>query len=74
VISKKTILVGALVVVAESEFDGIPYVAEATIFGTAELDAAGDFTVVDIEAGDNALSEHGCGKEWRGTDGKRGRV
>ena len=47
--------VGALVVVALSEFHRVAHVAQAPGFCTAKLHAAGDFPVVDIEAWNNAL-------------------
>jgi hypothetical protein len=50
--------IGALFVVADGEFDGVADDAEAPFFGAAELDAASDFTVVDIEAGNDAFREH----------------
>ena len=69
--------VGALFVVADGEFDGIADDAEATVFGAAELDASSDFTVVDIEAGNDAFSEHrkrGWSKSgWKRTREKRAR-
>jgi hypothetical protein len=52
---KEDHFIGALGVVAEGEFDGIADVFEAAFFGASELDAAGDATVMDIEAGDDAF-------------------
>jgi len=50
--------VRALFVVAEREFDGIADVAEFAGFGFAELDAARDFAIVDVKAGNDTFCEH----------------
>ncbi len=69
--------IGALFVVADGEFDRVADDAEATVFGAAELDTASDFTVVDIEAGNDAFREHrkrGWSKSgWKRTREKRAR-
>ena len=51
--------VGALLIVAEGEFDGVADVAETAFFGDAELDAAGDLAVVDVQAGNDTFCDHG---------------
>ncbi|MEK0447087.1 MAG: hypothetical protein RLZZ399_2408 [Verrucomicrobiota bacterium] len=50
--------VGSLRVVAQGQFNGVADVFESALFGSAELDTAGDFSIVDVEAGNNALGEH----------------
>ena len=50
--------VRALLVVAEREFHGVADVAQAALFGDAELDAARDLAVVDVEAGDDTFCNH----------------
>lgn len=64
--------VGALFVVAEGEGDGVTDIFEAAGFGFAELDAAGDVSIVDIEAGYDASCEHGLGAVWPGEGVIRG--
>ena len=49
---------GALIIVAEGEFHGVAHIAQATFFGAAELDAAGDFAIVNVEARDYTFSQH----------------
>ena len=51
--------VGALLVVAEGQFDGVADVAQFAGFGLAELDAAGDFAVMHIQTRNNAFCQHG---------------
>ena len=65
---KEDHFVGALLVVAQRKFNGVTDIAQAAILGTAELDAAGDFAVVDVETGDDALGEHEReqNEAWRG--------
>ena len=50
--------VRALLVVAEGEFHGVADVAQAALFGDAELDAARDLAGVDIEAGNDTFRNH----------------
>jgi len=48
----------ALLVVAEREFHGVANVAQAAFFSDAELDAAGDVAVVNVETRDNTFCNH----------------
>ena len=50
--------VRALFVVAHGEFDGIADVAEFAGFGFAELDAASDLAVMDVETGNDSFCDH----------------
>ena len=52
---EKDHLVSALVVVAQRHFDGIADIAQAALFGAAELDAAGHFAIVNVQTGDDAF-------------------
>ena len=52
-------LIGALLVVLEREGDGIADVAQFARLGFAELHAAGDIAVVNIETRDDAFGKHG---------------
>ena len=56
---EKDHLVGALVVVADREFDGVADIAQPAVLRAAELHPARHFTVVDVETGDDAFREHG---------------
>jgi hypothetical protein len=58
---EKDHFVGALLIIAKSESDGVTDILEAAGFGFAELDATGDVSIVDIEAGYDASCEHGLG-------------
>ena len=58
VMSKKTISVRALVVVAQGQFHGVADIAQAALFGHAELDTARDMAVVDVEARDDTFGNH----------------
>ena len=51
--------VRALVVVADGQLDRIADIAQAVVLRPAELLAAGDAAVMDVEAGDDAFGEHG---------------
>ena len=55
---KKDHLVSALIVVAESKLHGVAHVAQATLFGTAELHSSSDFPLVHIKAGNDAFCQH----------------
>ena len=55
---KKDHFVGPLFVVAEGQIDRVPYVAQFTGFGLAELDTAGDLAVMHVQAGNDAFGEH----------------
>ena len=50
--------VRALLVVAEGEFHGVADVAQFARFGLAELDAARDLAVMDVETRDDTFCEH----------------
>jgi len=50
--------IGALVVVAEGEFDGVADIFQFTGLGLAELDAARDLAGVHIEAGNDTFCNH----------------
>jgi len=50
--------VRALLVVAEREFHRVADVAQATGFRDAELDAARDVAVVNVEAGNDTFCNH----------------
>ena len=50
--------VRALLVVAEGEFHGVADVAQAALLGDAELDAARDMAVVDVETRDDTFCNH----------------
>ena len=52
-------LVRALLVVAQGEFHGVANVAQTALFGDAELDAASDVAVMDIQARDDTFCNHG---------------
>ena len=52
-------IVRALFVVTQGEFNGIADVAQAALFSNAELDAAGDFAVVNVEARNDTGYLHG---------------
>jgi hypothetical protein len=62
--------VRALLVVAEREFHGVADVAQAALFGHAELDAARDVAVVDIETRDDAFGNHALIKSTVAAQGK----
>jgi hypothetical protein len=51
--------VRALLVVAEGEFHRVADIAQAALFGDAELDAARDLAGVDVKAWDDAFGNHG---------------
>ncbi len=51
--------VGALLVVAHGEFDGIADVAKFARFGAAELHAASDLAVVNVKTRDDTFRKHG---------------
>jgi hypothetical protein len=57
---KKNHFVCALGVIPQSEFHRIADIAQPAFFGSAELHAAGDFAVMDVETGNNALGKHEC--------------
>ena len=48
----------ALLVIAEGQFDGVADVAQFAGLGPAELHAAGNFAVMDIEAGNDTFGQH----------------
>ncbi len=50
--------VRALFIVAQREFHRITHITQAAALGHAELDAAGDVAVVDIEAGNDTFCNH----------------
>ena len=51
--------VRALLVVAQRQLDGIADVAQFARFGLAELDAAGDLAVMDVQARNDTFCHHG---------------
>src|SRR5436190_13084909 len=55
---EKNHFIGALVVVAAGELDGVADVAQLARFGAAELDAAGDLTRVDVQTGNDSARQH----------------
>jgi hypothetical protein len=55
---EKDHFIGALLVVTDSQRDGIADVAQLAGFSLAELDAAGDVAVVNVKTWDYALCEH----------------
>jgi hypothetical protein len=55
---EKNHFVRALGVIPQSQFHRIADVTQPTFFGAAELHAAGNFAVMDVETGNNALGEH----------------
>src|SRR5439155_1692494 len=54
-----------LIVVALRERDGIADIAQPALLRAAKLHTARDFSIVDIEAGDDALGEHYSGLRER---------
>ena len=48
----------ALSVVAQGQLDGIADVVQFARFSSAELNAAGDVAVMDVQAGDDTFCEH----------------
>jgi hypothetical protein len=55
---EKDHLIGALIIVANGEFHRVADIAQAPFFRATELDAAGDFTIVNVEAGYDAFCQH----------------
>ena len=55
---EKNHFVGALLVVAKGQLNGLADVAQFARLGFAEADAAGDLAVVDVQAGNDAFGEH----------------
>ena len=47
-----------LLVVAEREFNRVAHIAEFARLGLAELDAARDLAIVNIEARNDSLGDH----------------
>ena len=47
-----------LIVIAKREFHRVSHVSETAVFGASKLHSPRNFSVMDIEAGDNAFREH----------------
>jgi hypothetical protein len=55
---KKNHLIRPLRIVADSQLDRVAHIFQAAGFSLAELDAAGDLSSMDIQAGDDTSGEH----------------
>ena len=51
-------LIGALLVVAQGQFDRVAHIAQPAGFGDAEPDAAGDLAVMHVQARYDTFSDH----------------
>jgi len=51
-------LVRALVIVTQGQLHGIADIAQPALLGAAELDAAGDFSVMNVETGNDTFCQH----------------
>ena len=55
---EKDHLIGALLIVAEGEIDGIADFPQPAFFGPAELHAARHFSIMHVKARNHAFGEH----------------
>jgi hypothetical protein len=62
--------VRTLLVVAQGEFHRVANIAQAALFGHAELDAARDLAVMDVEARNDTFCNHGVIKGGFAFEGK----
>jgi hypothetical protein len=67
---EKDHFVGALIVIAEREFDGVADVAEFARLGFAKLNAACYVSIVDIKTRDDTFCNHGIIKSRFMAEGK----